>query len=50
MARTIHIRNIDEKTYQLMWNLRKKHKARSWEKLIKILCERYEEEEREKWL
>lgn len=48
---TLHIRNLDDETYKLLWNLRKKLKASSWADLMKKVCTAYKEEIEEfEWL
>jgi len=48
---TLHIRNLDDETYGLLWNYRKFHQAGSWAKLIKIIVKAYDEEIKQKeWI
>ena len=46
----LHIRDLDDDTYQKMWNLRKKKQAKSWADLMRIICLEYMIEVKEKWL
>ncbi len=47
----IHIRGLDDESYKLLWNMRKRYKARSWADLIKKLTEQMREEVEEyEWL
>lgn len=45
----IHIRDIDEDLYELLWNLRKYYKAKSWHDLLKKICEEYKQKMEEVW-
>ena len=48
---TLHIRNLDDNTYCLMWAMRKKLKAKSWADMMKKICATYKEEIEEfEWL
>jgi len=48
---TLHIRNLDDDTYHLMWAMRKKLKAKSWADMMKKICATYKEEIEEfEWL
>lgn len=48
---TLHIRNLDDETYRLMWSLRRKLKAKSWADLMQKVCQTYKEEIEEfEWL
>ena len=47
----IHVRDIDDDLYELLWNLRKYYKARSWADLLRKITEQYKEQiEQEVWL
>lgn len=50
MKHTIHIRDLDHDTYEKMWNLRKRFKARSWSKLLQIVINKVYREEVENWI
>ena len=50
MGRVIFIRDVPEDLYELMWNLRKKYRARSWVDLLRKLTEEYREEVEEEWV
>jgi len=48
--RTIIIRNLDEETYTLLWQMRKFYKAGSWAKLMKIITREFQQQTMEDWL
>ena len=51
MKHTLHIRDLDDETYAILWNLRKYYKARSWSDLIRKICREYEKRiMEEEWL
>ena len=46
----IHVRDIDDELYELLWNLRKYYNARSWRELLEKICTEYAEKiEEELW-
>ena len=48
---TIIARNVPEKVYQSLWNLRRKYKATSWHDFFSKLVQEFEEEVKEtEWL
>ena len=46
-GKTIYIRCIDDKTYEVLWRMRRAYHARSWTDLIKRLAEEFESLEEE---
>jgi hypothetical protein len=45
----LHIRDLDDDTYEKMWNLRKKKNAKSWADLMRIVCGEYMVEVKQEW-
>ena len=47
MAKIKHnilIRNLDHETYIILWNMRRRYKARSWADLLKKIAKEWAEE------
>lgn len=51
MTRTVHIRDLDDDVYEMMWILRRMYKCRNWNEFMRtIIVKMLEKEVKEKWL